>query len=151
MSFLDKLFGGADLVKEVGSAIDSTFTSDEERFEKQNERYKAEREFNLNEMKLFAELDRGQMEVNKIEAQSPNLFVAGWRPAIGWVGVMALAYQFILYPLLTWLQPILMPEVKIPPEINSDLLFNIIIAMLGIGSMRSFDKWQGVDTKKVGN
>jgi len=100
MSFLSKLMGGGDVVKSVGDALDNLFTSDEERLEAERELTKAKRSFDYKESKLVAEQNIAQMEVNKADANSGNFFQAGWRPAIGWVGAFALAYQFILYPLM---------------------------------------------------
>ena len=82
--------------------------------------------------------------VNKEEARNGNLFVAGWRPAIGWIGALALAYQFIIYPALLWLQP---PSP--PPQMQPEMLYTIITGMLGIAGMRSFDKIKNTDTKNV--
>lgn len=90
--------------------------------------------------RLDAQL-QGQIEVNKIEAGSSSLFVAGWRPAIGWVGASALGYSYIISPFLgIWLKV---------PSIDFDGLYNIIIAMLGIGAMRTYEKVKGVATSQV--
>ena len=58
----------------------------------------------LLQMQVSGELAQmaGQLEINKVEAANANLFVSGWRPAIGWVCAMALAYQYLLRPLLSW-------------------------------------------------
>ena len=78
----------------------------------------------------------GQIEVNKIEAAHTSLFVAGWRPATGWICALALAYHFIFAPFLDiWLT---MPTVEV------EQLYPILMGMLGLGGMRSFEK-----TKKV--
>ena len=145
MSFFTKLLGGGDVVKSIGDTLDNLVTSDEERLEKQLEITKAEREFDYLESKLLADQNMAQTEVNKAEAKSGSLFVAGWRPAIGWVGAIALFYQFIVYQLLLWI-----PDVTPPPHIDSGELYTIITGMLGIAGMRSFDKLQNKDTKKVG-
>jgi hypothetical protein len=145
MKILDWLVGGGDLVKSVGDGLDKVFTSDEERLEKRNELFKAEREFGALQLKLLAEQNIAQTEVNKIEAGSSSIFVAGWRPAIGWVGVLALSYQFLLYPLLQWL-----PIDKTPPVPDANVLFTLITGMLGIAGLRSFDKLKETDTKSVG-
>ncbi|WKD48949.1 holin family protein [Microbulbifer spongiae] len=97
----------------------------------------------------------GQLTVDKAEARSKSLFVAGWRPWIGWVGGLALAYQFILYPLLCWAWAISNalaenPTETIPPPVlETGALFSMITAMLGIGAMRSFDKTHGTQTDKL--
>jgi hypothetical protein len=106
MGWLQTLLGGGDSVKAIGDAVDKLFTSDYERLERENEKAKAEQNFNLELAKLDAQLAQGQIDVNKVEAASTSLFVSGWRPALGWVGAIALAYKYILYPFMCWvLQP----------------------------------------------
>ena len=100
MKILDWLVGGGDIVKSVGDGLDNLFTSDEERMEKKNEILKAQSQFDSLQLKLLAEQNIAQTEVNKVEAGHASVFVSGWRPAIGWIGVLALSYQFILYPIL---------------------------------------------------
>ncbi len=96
-------------------------------------------------------LTTGQLEINKAEATNPNVFVAGWRPFIGWVGGLALAYQFLLYPLIVWGWVAMGKTIaSAPPVVDSSALYPIILGMLGIGGMRSFDKLKGVDTKRLG-
>jgi len=145
MSIWSKLFGGGNLVGAVGDAIDKITTSDEERLELELEMEKTVRDFQYRENQLIAQQNIAQTEVNKAEAQSGNLFVAGWRPAIGWIGAIALAYQFILYPLLLWLPGVSNP----PPPLDSGMLYTIITGMLGIAGMRSYDKYKGTDTKRL--
>lgn len=92
------------------------------------------------EVRLDAQL-QAQIEVNRAEAQSGSVFVAGWRPAIGWVGAAALAYSFILAPFLgIW--------VKVP-GLQYDSLLEIVLAMLGIGAMRTYEKMKGVSTNTM--
>ncbi len=147
MGFLSELLGGGDLVKAVGETVDNLFTSDEERLELKNQQMKAEREFNLKERQILADQNIAQTKINIEEAKSGSFFVAGWRPAIGWVGALALFYQFILYPLLLWL-----PNVDNPPEpLDYTMLYSLITGMLGIAGMRSFDKFKKTDTKKIKN
>lgn len=74
----------------------------------------------------------GQLEVNKVEAAHKSLFVAGWRPATGWICALALGYHFIITPFFDiWYT---MPEVKV------EQLYPILMGMLGLGGMRSFEK-----------
>ncbi|MFT5658146.1 MAG: hypothetical protein ACI9KN_001425 [Gammaproteobacteria bacterium] len=70
--------------------------------------------------------------------------MADWRPAIGWVGAIALFYQFIVYQLLLWI-----PNITPPPHIESAKLYTIITGMLGIAGMRSFDKLKKTNTERV--
>lgn len=147
MSIISNLLGSGNVVKSVGDTLDNLFTSDEERQEAENELTKAQRRFDHLADKLVAQQNIAQTEVNKVEAASSSLFQAGWRPAIGWIGVLALAYQFVIYPMLLWLIAFV-PEIKTPPALEANMMFTIITGMLGIAGMRSLDKIKGVDTKK---
>ena len=139
------LLGIGDIVKGVGGIADDLFTSDEERLK-----------IALQERQLDASLIQGQLEINKAEAQHKSIFVAGWRPFIGWVGALALAYQFLLYPLLIWFWALaqakqwLPADIQAPPVFDSGPLFAIVTGMLGIGTMRSYDKLKKTDTRVVG-
>jgi len=113
-------------------------------------------EGSLAELDAHVRLLEGQLRVNAKEAEHKSVFVAGWRPFIGWVGGSALAYQFVLYPLLIWIWSIFQAfgkipaDVKPPPVLETGALFSIVTAMLGIGAQRSFDKAKGTNTSKVG-
>ncbi|HFE31996.1 MAG TPA: hypothetical protein ENJ17_01660 [Gammaproteobacteria bacterium] len=143
MSILEKLQDGGDVVKSMGDTLDTLFVSDEERLEAELETMKARRNFDDLEKKLLAEQNIAQMAANRREAKG-NWFQAGWRPAIGWIGVAALAYQFIIYPLLLWT---LDDISKAPPQMDASMMFTIVTGMLGIAGMRSFDKLKKTDTR----
>jgi hypothetical protein len=81
-----------------------------------------------------------QIEVNKVEAAHKSLFVAGWRPAIGWICGLALLYSTLLSPILgIWFTV---------PEVDTSLLTTVLMGMLGLGAMRTFEKTQGVSREK---
>ena len=77
-----------------------------------------------------------QGEINKIEAQHRTIFVAGWRPFIGWVCGFALAYNFVLRVLFIWWVG---PETA-PPALQMEHLITVLVGMLGLGGMRTFEK-----------
>ncbi|MDB5800687.1 MAG: hypothetical protein JWL63_1626 [Rhodocyclales bacterium] len=140
------LLGIGDLVTGIGKVADDLFTSDEERLK-----------IAMQEKVVEADLVKGQMDIDKTEAEHPSVFVAGWRPFIGWVGGIALAYQFILYPLMVWgwsmfqargWVPTTQPP---PPVLKADELWVLVSGMLGIAGLRSFDKFKGTQTDQVGN
>lgn len=87
--------------------------------------------------------DKQQNDVNAVEAANPNLFVAGWRPFIGWVCGVALAYQFVLVPILMWIALSLGYKPPMPPKLD-DTLWQLVFAMLGLGGLRTFEKVKGV-------
>ena len=76
-----------------------------------------------------------QNEVNKIEAQHRSIFVAGWRPFIGWVCGLALLYNFIIRDLVAWVSPSIMP-----PALQMEHLLTVLMGMLGLGGLRTYEK-----------
>ena len=82
------------------------------------------------------ELMKGQLDVNKTEAAHKSLFVAGWRPSIGWVCSLGLLYNTIIANILgIWVDL---------PEIDTTLLVPVMMGMLGLGAMRSYEKVNSV-------
>lgn len=86
-----------------------------------------------------------QAEINKIEAANPNLFVSGWRPGAGWVCVLALSYTYIGQPFVTW--GCLNFGWVAPPSINMDGLMTLLLALLGVAGLRTYEKKAGVASK----
>jgi len=83
---------------------------------------------------------KGQLEINKVEAAHHSIFVSGWRPCIGWVCALGLLYNTILSNILgIWVEV---------PEIDTTLLVPVMMGMLGLGAMRSYEKVQGVSREK---
>ena len=109
----------------------------------------------LAELNAHVQLLTGQMRINEKEAEHKSIFVAGWRPFVGWVGGIALGYQFILYPLMLWAWAIVDPQtatgvaMKPPPILDTDALYTVLMGMLGIGAMRSYDKKNGTATQSI--
>ena len=94
-------------------------------------------------VKASNEAALAQVEVNKIEAGHSSVFVAGWRPAIGWVCAAALAWAFIVAPIATWGMAVFGVRETLP-AIGTDNLFELVLAMLGLGGLRTFEKMRGV-------
>jgi hypothetical protein len=88
---------------------------------------------------LIAEINKAQLEVNKVEAGHTSMFVAGWRPFTGWVCSFALLYHFILQPLLTFVLYTFGNEIVLP-TFDMGTLTTVLLGMLGLGGMRSFEK-----------
>lgn len=87
-----------------------------------------------------------QAGINAEEAKSASIFVAGWRPFIGWCCGIGLAYVFLVYPLLTWWAALAKPAF-VPPVLVVDHLMELVMAMLGLGGLRTFEKIKGVASK----
>jgi hypothetical protein len=84
----------------------------------------------------------GQLEINKAEAASSSMFVAGWRPAIGWICASALAYQFVVRPLALFVAAWLGHPLPDPPALD-ETLWQLLFGMLGLGGLRTYEKIKG--------
>lgn len=140
MSFIAEIFSGTSkgalegvgsLAKDLRSAITGEMNPETQAKIKQK----------ILEIESAAKL--AQLKINETEARSGSLFIAGWRPSIGWVCSMALGYQFILYPILLWANLAFHWGIINPPALNVDGLFPLVMGMLGMGGLRSFDKVKG--------
>ena len=88
--------------------------------------------------------DQGQMAVNAVEAANSNLFVSGARPAIMWICAFALLYSYILIPFTIWVFAFILerPIPKFPVLDNN--LWELMFGMLGMGGLRTYEKFKGV-------
>lgn len=131
--------GIGGIIETIGKVADDLITSDEERAKSAIDAYQAE-----------TSRMSGQVEINKIEAASSNVFVSGWRPSIGWIGAMAMAYQFVVYPFMVWGWSAMQAAGWIslgllpPPMLDTDALWVILTGMLGLGAARTVEKVKGV-------
>jgi len=89
-------------------------------------------------------LAQGQMEINKIEAASNNLFVSGWRPFIGWVCGSAYAYAYVLQPIMLFFASLAGNPIQLP-ELGMGELSPVLIGLLGLGYLRTTEKIKGVN------
>ena len=123
----------------LGGIADDLITTKEEKM-------KAELEF----MKVDAELAKGQLEINKAEAQHKSIFVAGWRPFIGWVCGLAFAYNFVLYPIMQYLSVVFdWAQVDDLPHLNISDMMPVLLGMLGLGGLRTYEKQRGVNSDSI--
>lgn len=119
-------------------------------------------DFELKAKQIEQAISLGQVEINKIEAEHPSRFVAGWRPAIGWVAAISLALMYIpkaIVLTILWTyqsievvnmaQDISNLQLPIFPELGTMEVIGLVSSMLGIGVMRSYDKREGTDTKRI--
>jgi Holin of 3TMs, for gene-transfer release len=92
----------------------------------------------LAELQAETDIATAQAETNTAEASSPSLFVAGWRPFVGWVCGSAFAWTFVVGPALSWAtgRPLPMPDMS--------ALSMVLLGMLGLGGMRTFEKISGI-------
>jgi len=98
------------------------------------------------EHELKTELHRAnmaQIEVNKEEAKHRTVFVAGWRPFTGWVCASALAYHFILEPIIVFGLALYNIQLTLP-QFDMGSLLTVLMGMLGLGGLRTYEKKQGL-------
>ena len=90
------------------------------------------------------ELALAQIDVNKAEAASSSVFKGGWRPFIGWTCGAAFAYHFVLQPLAVFVLVSIGEPVPELPRFEMDALMTVLFGMLGLGGLRTFEKYKGV-------
>ena len=116
-----------------------------------NKRAEAKEQFEGQMLMAMTGLVQGQLEINKIEAKHASIFVAGWRPAIGWICGSALAWNFILQPILNWGAFMFGVDLKDMPVLDAGELTTILLGMLGLGGLRTYEKRLGVSRNEVKN
>ncbi len=132
---LEKLIGGSIVTAAEGVAniIDRFVETDDEK-----------QAAEIIKAKLMMKPSLAQIELNKIEAGHRSIFVAGWRPFIGWICGFALAWHFILFDLLTWITVNFFPRVTAIPELTgTETLVTVLMSLLGLGAMRTAEKFGG--------
>lgn len=105
-------------------------------------REKAQAEMQSALLDMAAKQAEQQSKINEIEAQHQSIFVAGWRPAIGWTCAFAFAFIYVVGPIVVWIGAGFGYNIK-PPRFDADALLSLTLGMLGLGALRSFDKAKG--------
>ena len=94
----------------------------------------------LTELESHVKLMQGQMEINKMEAASDNIFKSGWRPFVGWSCGSAFLYAGLLEPLMRFIATVGYGYDGEFPVIDTSMMIPVLMGMLGMGAMRSYDK-----------
>lgn len=136
------LTGLGSIAELAGKALDRIVPDPAVAAQLKVELYKAERDGRLDELKTEAEMAGAQAEVNKVEAGSGLLFVAGWRPAVGWICALAIGFKFIGGPLLFMAGQALGHPIELP-QIDTEELWPLLLGMLGLGAFRTVEKVKG--------
>jgi len=122
----------------IGQVVDKLFPDPVQAANAKLEMMKMEQNGEFKEIDASLQRDIQQIALNKIEAGSDNIFKSGWRPFTAWVCAFGLAYSTIIYPILTWAA--IVWNITPPPNLSTDVLMPILLGMLGLGGMRSFEK-----------
>ncbi|MEQ1789017.1 MAG: holin family protein [Rickettsiales bacterium] len=133
------------LIPAISQLLDRIIPDPQEREKAKIELMKTEMSSNLEELKLALSADQMQADTNKNEATSQSLFVAGWRPFIGWVCGFAFAYHFVLQPILAFIiaNNNSSGEVQLP-VFDIQTLSTVLMGMLGLGGLRTLEKIKNV-------
>ena len=97
--------------------------------------------------KYAQEIAKGQMAINQVEAAHKSLFISGWRPALGWVAVLGMFGNYITIPFTNFAMALLEIDITIP-LIPLETMMPIVMGMLGLGGLRTFEKHKGVHRDK---
>lgn len=136
---------GVGSIFDFGSkVIDKLWPDPATRDKAKLELLKAQQEGAFKELEAQIQFAQQQTDVNKVEAANHSLFVSGWRPAVGWVCVSAMFCNFIAVPLLGWGATVFDPSIPVPPRLDTTELFQLLLGMLGLGGLRTYERLNGV-------
>jgi len=125
------------LIPILGSIIDKVIPD-------RNSAAKAKAELEAMESSGELDLMKSQLLVNSEEAKHTSVFVAGWRPAIGWTCASIYMYHYLIYPLLVLILNVNGVDTKSLPHFDLDAIWPVLGGMLGLGGMRTYEKRHGV-------
>lgn len=127
---LDPFTAGFDLIR---TGLDKIFPD-------ANEELKGKLAQAASEINNEYQLAMGQIDINKIEASNTNWLVSGWRPAVGWICGVALAYSAIIEPIARFIATVIFAYHGVFPIIDTTITLQVLLGMLGFGGLRSFEK-----------
>jgi hypothetical protein len=120
----------------VGDVLDRFFPNKEEK-------ERAAREIEAKLAEHLAKIDIAQLEVNKQEAAHRSMFVAGWRPFVGWTCGLALFYTYVAQPIAMFVMAQTGDLVQLP-HLDLSTMMPVLLGMLGLGGLRTYEKFKGV-------
>lgn len=128
----------------ASKVFDKFFPDPEERAKAQLQLLTMQQAGEFKEMDMQLQAAQMQADINRVEAASSSIFSSGWRPFIGWICGCGLAYQFLLRPLLTFVLLLVDARVTTLPALELDTLLTLLGGMLGLATLRTKEKLQGV-------
>lgn len=139
MALLDLLVGP---VLDIVNKIIPTPMTAEQKVQAQYQLLQLQQTGDLAQLNAQLQQTAQQTDTNKLEATNTSIFVAGWRPFVGWVCGGGLAYQYLVNPFFSWFA--LIVHWPTPPTLDMQTLITMLGGLLGFGVMRSYDKKNGV-------
>jgi hypothetical protein len=132
---------GSNLIGEGIEVVKDYINKDEKKLQ-------IEKDFQFEMAELESREMSRQAMINRAEAKSKSLFIAGWRPFIGWMCGIALAYAFIGQPFLNSLFSLFDIDWHVG-NIDTSTIYNLVVAMLGLAGLRTYEKQKKIDTKRI--
>lgn len=129
------------LIGPITKIVDKLIPDPQARAQAQLELIKLQQAGEFKELEAQLEINKGQIDINKIEAASSSFWNSGWRPAVGWICVVGLGYNYLLQPLLSWMSSNF--GWIVPPSPPLGELIVLLGGLLGLGTMRSFERVRG--------
>lgn len=145
MSFL--AIAASTLLPKLADILDKAIPDPEAKARAQLELMKMQQDGEFKELDAQLQVSLAQAEINKMDAASSNAFQSGWRPLAGYMCVAGMGYEFLLRPLLPWLLTVMGVEAPELPSLD-EVLFELMFGMLGLGTLRTADKWKRVNALK---
>lgn len=135
------LLGG--LFDIAGKVFDKIFPDPKQAAEAKLKMFELQQAGELKVLEAETALATGQMKINEIEAGSESFFKSGWRPAVGWICVFGLFYQFVFLPFATFF--LALYEIRaVMPAMDLNTLMTLLFGLLGLGGYRTIEKFKGL-------
>ena len=113
-------------------------------FKSESDKVIAKLEIEKHLIDFARQVDVGQIELNKVELGKEGWFFGGWRPAIGWMGALAIGYEFLIRPVYNATSYLIWPVSPELPAADLETIIGIVTAMLGVAGLRTVEKLKGV-------
>lgn len=139
MSF-DPISAGFDF---AGKLVDKFFPDPEKKAQAMLELERMKQTGELALLAASTDLVKGQLQINTEEAKSPLLFVSGWRPFFGWICGVVFLYHFLIQPFIVFLMAA-SGKTFVLPVFDMEAMMNVTLGILGLGGLRTFEKFKGV-------
>jgi hypothetical protein len=137
------MFGIDDIIGAGLKLLDKVIPDPTEKAKAQAELMRMQHDEIMAVMGLEGEIAKSQIEVNREEAKAASLFVSGWRPSVGWVCSAAFALHFLVFPLVVFGAAVAGYTIQ-APTFNMDSLMTVLMGLLGLGGLRTFEKMKGI-------
>ncbi len=141
---MDPITAGMDL---AGKIIERIFPDKTEQEKAKYALMQLQEQGQLQQVQNDFNLAIEQIKTNAVEAASASRFVAGWRPFIGWVCGFSLFYNYIFFPLYAYTAKLVWAAAPAMPALDNGELVSLLMALLGLGAMRTYEKVQNVAGK----